>query len=112
MICVRGECAPPSQGKQLERRLLDLLTEYGLDQPDHDHYTRCTVTNCLAVCEQGPVMIVQPEGIRYQHVDEAALERIFHQHLRQDQPVTDLMVESSFSISQRKKERRRRHKRR
>ncbi len=40
----------------------------------------------------GPIMIVHPEIIKYQHVDAAALERIFQQHLLQGQPVEELIV--------------------
>lgn len=99
MICVRGNCAPSSLGRRLEVRLAELIYEYGLDDPDHDYYARCTITNCLAVCENGPVMIVHPEGIRYHRVDEAALERIFHEHIVNDRPVTELMVRDQPTIS-------------
>ncbi len=99
MICVRGKCAPPSRGQRLEQRLIDLIRDHGMDDAAHDHYTRCTITNCLAVCEDGPVMIVHPEGIRYGRVDEAALEHIFHEHLLNDRPVTALMVQPSSGLS-------------
>jgi (2Fe-2S) ferredoxin len=46
----------------------------------------------LGVCEDGPIMIVHPEAIKYGHVTEAALERIFLQHLLQNQPVEELIV--------------------
>src|SRR5262245_36803036 len=105
MICVRGQCAPPEQGKALETRLLALIAEHGLDNPDHAHYTSCTLTNCLAVCEAGPVMIVHPEGVKYQQLTVASLERIFKEHLLGDRPVTELMVRqpSSRPILPRKK---------
>jgi len=91
LICVRGNCAAPDQGKQLEQRLADLIEQHGLDDPEHDHHTKCTITNCLGVCEEGPIIMVHPEGIRYHHVDQAALERIFEEHLLQDTPVEDLI---------------------
>jgi (2Fe-2S) ferredoxin len=36
-------------------------------------------------------MMVHPDGIRYKHLDEAALLRIFQQHFLQDQPVSELI---------------------
>lgn len=99
MICVRGNCAEAGQGKQLEKRLVELIQQYGLDDLNHSHYTSCTVTNCLGVCMNGPIMIVHPEGIKYQHVDKHALERIFQQHLLHDQPVEELIIHHQPSHS-------------
>lgn len=99
MICVRGVCAPAEAGQQLETRLQELIAVHGLDDPDHPQHVRCTVTNCLAVCREGPVMMVHPDGIRYKHLDEAALERIFQQHFLQNQPVDDLIFKDQPSRS-------------
>lgn len=99
MICVRGQCAPPDLGKALEKRLLALITEHGLDNPEDAHYTTCTLTNCLAVCEAGPVMIVHPEGVKYQRLTVASLERIFKEHLLGDRPVAELIVRQQPSRS-------------
>lgn len=92
LICTRGQCAESSRGFKLEQRLLELLQQHGLADSTHPQYTTCTVTNCLGVCENGPVMIVHPEAIKYQQVDRAALERIFHEHLLHNQPVEELII--------------------
>jgi (2Fe-2S) ferredoxin len=92
LICVRGQCAESNRGKRLEKRLIELIEQYGLDDSDHPQHVSCTITNCLGVCADGPVMIVHPEAIKYCHVSEAALERIFHQHLLGNQPVEELIV--------------------
>lgn len=90
LICTRGKCTDPQQGKQLEKQLQQLIEKHGLDNEDDPHHTTCTITNCLAVCENGPVMIVHPDAIKYQHVDLQALEEIFEQHLLNDTPVENL----------------------
>ena len=95
MICVRGQCAESNKGKRLEQQLLSLIEQHGLDDPDHPQHTTCRVTNCLAVCSDGPIMIVHPEGIKYQRVDEPALNLIFQQHLLNNQPVEALRVKVS-----------------
>lgn len=93
MICVRGECAPRAKGFDLERRLLELIAAHGLDDPDHPQHLRCILTNCLAVCHSGPVMMVHPEAIRYVNVTEAHLELIFQHHFLADQPVKPLIYD-------------------
>jgi len=92
MICVRGQCADSGLGRQLEKHLLHLIEQHGLDDANHPDHVSCRVTNCLAVCANGPVMIIHPEAIKYQHVDKAALEQIFESHILKGQPVEALMV--------------------
>ena len=92
LICTRGKCADRQHGQQLEKQLQQLIKDHGLDNEDDPHYTTCTITNCLGVCENGPVMIVHPGAIKYQHVDPQALRDIFEQHLLNDTPVEDLIV--------------------
>jgi (2Fe-2S) ferredoxin len=92
LICVRGQCAESNRGRRLEKRLLELIEQYGLDDLNHPLHVSCAITNCLGVCADGPVMIVHPEAIKYHHVTEAALERIFQQHLLGNQPVEELIV--------------------
>lgn len=95
LICVRGQCAEPNQGKKLEQQLLQLIEQFGLNNPEHPQHTTCQITNCLGVCSNGPIMIVHPEGIKYQQVDEQALNLIFEQHLLNNKPVKTLEVVSS-----------------
>ena len=67
------------------------------EDSSHPQHVSCTLTNCLGVCADGPIMIVHPEAIKYQHVNEAALERIFQQHLLRGQPVEELIVRQQLS---------------
>lgn len=92
LICVRGQCAESSRGRKLEQQLLTLIEQHGLDAPEHPQHVSCRVTNCLAVCNGGPVMIVHPEGVKYRQVDEQALELIFEQHILKNKPVEALKV--------------------
>ncbi|MFA5983989.1 MAG: ferredoxin [Methylococcaceae bacterium] len=50
---------------------------------------KLTRSNCFAECENGPILVVYPEGIWYGNVDEAVLERILTEHLLHDQVVSE-----------------------
>ncbi len=48
-----------------------------------------TRSQCFAVCRDGPILVVYPDGIWYRRVDEAVLERIVAQHLEGGREVSE-----------------------
>lgn len=57
--------------------------------PGHGPVLRSKV-DCLRVCEQGPIVVVYPDGVWYRLVDEAAVDRIVDEHLLGGRVVDDL----------------------
>lgn len=51
-----------------------------------------TGTFCLGPCDQGPAMVVYPEGVWYKGVQPTDVQDIFDQHLEKDQPVERLRM--------------------
>jgi NADH:ubiquinone oxidoreductase subunit F (NADH-binding)/(2Fe-2S) ferredoxin/ferredoxin len=54
-------------------------------------------TGCHGFCEQGPVAIVEPEGIFYTHVTVADVPEIIKSHLRDNKPVERLFYKDPVS---------------
>ena len=82
-ICQGTGCV---SGKSLEitDALSKSITEQGLTDAKVDF------TGCHGFCEQGPVAIVEPDGIFYAHVTLADVPDIVTSHLRDGKPVERL----------------------
>lgn len=79
--------AERDQAQAFLERLDQLKEAHGLNQQ-----VLVSASDSLASSENGPSLVVYPEGIWYQQVDLAALERIFQQHIVGDEPVAELIA--------------------
>jgi len=69
------------------------LKELGLDTPSQNRPT-CTFrtkANCLRVCQQGPILVIYPEGVWYHSVTTTVIERIIQEHLLNNQIVKEFV---------------------
>jgi (2Fe-2S) ferredoxin len=53
---------------------------------------RINQSGCLDRCEEGPVMVVYPEGTWYTYVDTTDIDEIIDSHLVNGQPVERLKI--------------------
>lgn len=53
---------------------------------------RINKAGCLGRCDEGPALVVYPEGVWYQYVDNEDIEEIIQQHLLQDRVVERLKI--------------------
>lgn len=61
---------------------------------EHDLKRRVVLSRsqCFDVCEQGPICVVEPDGVWYGACDERNLERVVRQHLVEGRPVEALVI--------------------
>ncbi|HEY9099999.1 MAG TPA: (2Fe-2S) ferredoxin domain-containing protein [Thiobacillus sp.] len=53
---------------------------------------RINSAGCLDRCNEGPVLVVYPEGVWYTYVDESDIDEIFDVHLKQGKIVERLQL--------------------
>jgi len=76
---------------ELREALEKAVAELGLDRVKVDF------TGCHGFCQQGPIAVVEPEGIFYTHVTMDDVPEIVQSHLRDGQPVARLFYKDPIS---------------
>ncbi len=81
----RGSCADKGSVK-LRDYMKARAKELGLTD------VRINSAGCLDRCEQGPAVVVYPEGVWYSCDSRESINRILEDHIRDGRPVAELMM--------------------
>ena len=81
----RGSCQA-SSGIGVRNYLKDRVKELGLEG------VRINAAGCLNRCEEGPAVVVYPEGVWYRLQNKSDIEEIISGHLQGGEPVARLRI--------------------
>ena len=73
-------------GLEIRKEFVKMINEAGLKGK-----VRANKTGCLDVCEQGPAVVVYPNGYWYLGIEKKDLKRIFNESVIGDKPVLKLI---------------------
>lgn len=90
LICMGTGCVS-SKSPKIKERLEKLVHKKGIDN------VNIVQTGCHGVCQQGPVIIIEPEGIFYSNVSVDDAEEIAESHLINNKPVERLFYKDPQS---------------
>jgi NADH:ubiquinone oxidoreductase subunit F (NADH-binding)/(2Fe-2S) ferredoxin len=85
MVCAGTGCVSNSS-----LRLREVLEEE-IEKQNLQEEVRVVLTGCNGFCANGPIMVVQPDGIFYQLLEEKDIPRLVESHLVRGIPVEDYM---------------------
>lgn len=57
---------------------------------------RINVSGCLGRCQEGPLLVIYPEGIWYRYRTQSDIDRIIEEHLLKGNPVDDLRLPNNI----------------
>lgn len=87
LLCCGNKCEPEGD-RSLFQYLKQRIVEEGLERGEAA--VRANRAGCLGVCEQGPIMVVYPDGVWYYNLNRENIDRIIDEHFRQGKIVESL----------------------
>ena len=84
------DCCANLGAQKMRDYVKDRVKALGLDAGGNR--IRINSAGCLGRCNEGPVLVVYPEGIWYTYVDESDLDEIIESHLKNGRTVERLKI--------------------
>ena len=84
-----GDCCKNKKTKKALEHAKDLIKELDLKGRGG---VRVNQTDCLGRCEEGPLLVVYPEGVWYKYQDRDDVEEIIRSHVVKGNIVKRLII--------------------
>jgi (2Fe-2S) ferredoxin len=82
IVLCRGQyCNLDRRADKLLKRLEALVDEINGDQ--YPKPVKLEIANCLSMCGAGPNLVIYPDGLVFNGVDEKMLDQIVNEYVRQ-----------------------------
>jgi len=85
LLCAGTQCVSAG-GESFEKNFREEIKKNGLEDE-----IQIVHTGCVGSCERGPLMILYPEGVIYQHLKPEHAKAIVEQHLLKGEHVKELL---------------------
>jgi (2Fe-2S) ferredoxin len=82
-------CCSNHDAPKIREYAKECIKKLRLDGPGK---VRVNIAGCLDRCDQGPVLVVYPEGVWYTYVDREDIDEIIREHLQHGRVVERLKI--------------------
>lgn len=91
-VCAQSRPAGHPRGSCAERGCQEVLAEFQQQFEARSLWGKLSLasTSCLGTCDEGPSVLVYPEGVLYAKVTKQDVATIIEEHLLGDKPVEAL----------------------
>ncbi|MGB1621712.1 MAG: (2Fe-2S) ferredoxin domain-containing protein [Synechococcus sp.] len=99
----KAKCCDPTIGAASWTALKQGVNALGLESAQRDAgIVLRTKADCLRICEQGPILLIWPDGCWYGGVTPDRVDRILREHVIGGQPIEEWLIQrSAMDCSQR-----------
>ena len=84
------DCCGNHGAKKMRAYAKDKIKELGIST--NKNRIRINSAGCMDRCDDGPVLVVYPEGVWYTYVDESDIDEIIEEHLKNGRVVERLKI--------------------
>ena len=84
-----AKCCGAAGGQRMRDYLKKKIKQAGLNG---EGKCRINTAGCMDRCDEGPLLVVYPEGVWYTYVDETDIDEIFESHLQHGRIVERLRL--------------------
>ncbi|WP_413744131.1 (2Fe-2S) ferredoxin domain-containing protein [Synechococcus sp. MIT S9451] len=89
----KAKCCDPELGLKSWDALKRLIRELDLENPQRpEGMVLRSKVDCLRICEQGPILLIWPDGIWYREVTPERIETILREHVVRGRPCQQWML--------------------
>ena len=85
-----GDCCAKRGAPKAREYMKNRVAELGISSLQNN--IRINTAGCMNRCDEGPVIVVYPEGTWYTYMDEKDLDEIIEEHLRHGRVVERLKI--------------------
>ena len=92
----KAKCGDPKIGAASWDALKRQVRELDLENPSRaEGIVLRSKADCLRICEQGPILLVWPDGTWYGDVTPERISSILQRHIIQGQPIEEWVLKTS-----------------
>ena len=96
----KAACCEPGEGEASWKYLKQLLITLDLENHERDEgIVLRSKVDCLRICQEGPILLIWPDGIWYGRVTPERIDSIVRKHILGGNPIHEWIIKKTPYVS-------------